>query len=252
MKFGVKHALVVAVCALCVCVVATGTVVAVTMNSRTAEAATRTVPVVVINHAGVTLGSYAAMVNWADGSSGLATNGITLGAWNTIGLALPPSQITPMGLTDRGVNVMPPTLTVTGGTGHIQSSAGMQIIWTPEGLTAHGLGPIQGNHFSLFVPNDARITNITIRMREHFWELPTQGMSLHRIVRRNNTGGAIDTITRVQGLHGVSTGVGTPIPNPTTPANFRGWSYRVGGAVIWPVGLPMYVVSDMRIYAIHG
>ena len=90
MKFTVKHALVVAVCALCVCVVATGTVVGVSLGRRTAEAASPvTIRIVQGNNPNATWTTNVAWSHLSQGVTQAPTQTVSVFPGKTLSIDLP-------------------------------------------------------------------------------------------------------------------------------------------------------------------
>ena len=253
MKFSVKHALVVAIAALCVCVVAGSTIVAVSMGRREAEAATRSLSVSIAGGTNVNL---------------LSVGASTSVPWQPIpvsNFSVPPNSSVAIGTTG-GYRVYGFThLTVYRlgsfwhsialnngpflfGSANVAAVLGIQIQWaTASGTNALRIVNLGGG------ADDMSLVLGIGAWRPLISEAGQDDLS-HEITRRDTTGSIVDTITRAQGWHPVVDAVGntTQIGRPAAVAtNFRGWSYRAGGPLLWPVGLPMPVFASKNIYAVN-
>ena len=270
MKFTIKHALVVAISALCICVVATGTVLAVTMGNRGAEAAGNAVSVTIqfwnedntpaeghVRSAGSDIeAAHSKTISWVEGTTiFIAAGGAVSHISNVYHVA-----------GGAGSHWFSPTL--TRGT-----QAGFQVGGVGGGfffLYSHWVPAAQvaGNRLltelaMTFAMTGSGITSRTIRIimspgaQQIFWD--ASGNPLLTITRRANTSNPA-VLQREQGWHNVVTATANTagtIPAPTDAqmggtGTFRGWSFTQNGAIVFPVGLPMPVFSDMEIWAIRN
>ena len=274
MKFGIKHALVVAIAALCVCVVATGTVLAVTMGNRNVEAGAT----------GNITFRFVDQNNQLIPTPDIMNPSVTVGSWlNSGSMTLHPvvdgSTTAPRGrvfLIDAmwGTGL---TAAIVGTSTHTMWELDTELIAGTTSPARPGFQLSAGSLFQWFdVENRvARWNNrlmvlptgvsgditITFRIGEQRALTVTQEVDhMFRVVRSEfsaETGTArrnMSVLTVDQGWHMVHGGTETTgIPRPTTrTATFRGWAVSPTGAIVFPVGLPMPVFSNLRIYAIHA
>ena len=251
MKFTIKHALVVAVCALCVCVVATGTVVAVTVSRAQTEAATQLTGIITL----LPTSTHPAM--------GFASTTVRYRAWG--------SGEVEGTLRERASFSFLPGNSVFVSAGDGLGIRGVAIqaagVWTYEDIPLTQVTPrppmprlaAAGLHFTRIGNNDGsmmidsvgNLNDITVRM----WIAPRRYMvvgdsdfryTITRVVRSAATGTATTTVVSEfgQGFHA--------IPEPANQlATFRGWALEAGGTLLFPRGLPVPVFSTKRLYAVH-
>ena len=261
MKFSVKHALVVAIAFLGICVVATGTVVAVTMSGNREAAAANwgTLTVLVINvpalpGADPRNETPRSTNNFATGS---ATNP------NHDGVMVETSSFT-LGFGEGRVVAAPPGHTfhafhrpnynpATGATTWV--SALLHSPLTDVGMVGfrHGirLGWSSHRRQTLIIYADNLLENITVGVSVRPLEpgeldVVEVGHTVTSVVRSAATGTATTTVTHelFQGFH--------VIPDPVNQnATFRGWALEPGGNLMFPRGLPVPVFSTKRLYAVH-
>ena len=279
MKFGIKHALVVAICALCVCVVATGTVLAVTYTRRDAEASEPDIFTITgllrIGWAGSPqVSEHMNIQILGAGLTGVSTIGqsIQVPGGQTIKVIARPS---PEQLAARGGRVawLHHGIGMTGGDVDCQPSAWSygnaepQWDWIRPGFRATWFDS-RPNVMLITLPLNvldsgsrtvslwARGANLTGGSLPPF---PNEIRVHHQLTRRANvTDPAV--ITRPEGWHDVVTDTANTagtIPAPTAAqmggtGTFRGWAMVQNGSIIFPVGLPMPVFSDMEIWAIRN
>ena len=257
MKFTIKHALVVAICALCICVVATGTVVAVTLNRTQAAAAgdTLTIHFRAGNHAGATYPltfrytNDTFQQNW--NHSGDTTIMMVVGSTTAISPVLDdPRTLVAMQHNGRLIN-MPHVA----GTSHFNAgtSGGVHVSVRPTGW--HGQPSLSCLTLTALAPG-------TVYLIFQGFRLPIATDNQTVVRMHNNTGTLVTTqvITKatrtvddalvVTGGYANATRLGRPMAVAT---NFRGWSYRQGGPLTWPVGLPiLFTHWETNLFAVNA
>ena len=238
MKFTIKHALVVAIAALCVCVVGTGTVLAVTLNNREAEAFTGSFTINVST--GTVAEQNAGHILNITSVGGSIVTGTSVPLGTTFWVAVAPGRtISNLNFGgDYGGGF--PLADYSG-----VNAAANNAFW---GTTMFVESWAHGTWVYITV-NNPRFAGTTHQLIVS--TVPRVALNtplLHRITRRHGTTSAGSNLA--QGWHDV-TATGGTLPPVGTGGTFRGWSTTSGGAVVFPVGLPIPIFSDMELWAIR-
>ena len=248
MKFTIKHALVVAICALCVCVVATGTVVAVSSSGNQAYArATQMIRTELIGSTRPTGNGYLGHRDRNNTMTPLATHGN-------------PLEFT---LHDQlRFDFLNPGYAVWE-LRYIAGTHAARVLWRnswnemADSSNMRGVfHPVRRNTYpfdlrTLDVVNPFPTTwlsTITIQIQ---WravanmEAPRHQVNMVQVTRVWD-GNAQTALNRNTGWHEFS----GPSSAVLAGRSFRGWGLNPTGPLLFPVGLPVPIFSDTRLYAI--
>ena len=252
MKFGIKHALVVAICALCVCVVATGTVVAVTSATNRNAEASQPGGVTTIRFFSGTIAapvpSTASARFWS--ATGLMSNvaSITVGSSDEVWLTAGGRGFThvrnPQGVAPAVWSPTPNNLAMTGRPVEPPATqgAGVSLTWGSTGnsaITVRGIYHSSNTTLDLFIGDRIVLAPSGADAEVQF--------EIIRTVRSAASGTGTTTVTSTfeRGFRDI------PLP-ANQQATFRGWALEPGGTLLFPRGLPVAVFANKRLYAIHS
>ena len=263
MRFTIKHAMVLALCVLSVCVVTMGTVVAVSVGGRNAEASTGhvTFRFQITDRAGLEPDQMGSIM-WNIGSVANQMIFVSTAETPVFEYTLPvgvPLVFSSDFVRLNNINAM--TVNRNRNIGDASFLSAIQA--RNAGMVGSFLR--EGGGSSVFMGGNGYVIGtrpgtVTLNFDHHTIWAPFNWIGQdvdvpHTITRHNSAGVVLDTITRSNDWFPVVNAAGTAsqIGRPAAVAtNFRGWSYRAGGPLLWPVGLPMPVFSEMDIFAVNS
>ena len=271
MKFSVKHALVVAIAALCVCVVAGSTVVAASMNNREAAASNPTATTFQL----INEDESPATSQWIR-VGGVNVVNMGNGMWSAEAGTLASVWFDAGGLRSlNGSRVMPfamPYSFTAVVSGNFALGAQLQLTWTEQLLTSGFRLNTTTQSFTFRVPapgvlpnlvfqrgevenvrvmsTSARVTLSTVLPAPYGEQTRDINPGYYLVSNRVGPSSLLTTATGARaGYLPIRSHASTAI---NTVTNFRGWALVEGGPIIFPVGLPVGIFTDMRLFAIFS